>query len=622
MPFESLGTDDMPASPSPQSSGVQSIPAPPPPLEPLHDPADEPSFMQRTWHTIAGIPEGLWNLGTGVATGIAHPVDTADARNEGLKRGVRDLTDRVSQYGSPEYGVPIPDDPAAIGKQNAADRAAFDAKYGDSPVAQAGRTVGNIAITTPITAALSGPLSVLMGAGRAALPAMLTRGAPGLATSTVERAVTGGAQGGVQAATTADPSKPLLPQVEAGATTGAVTPAATGVVTDPVSTAVSRLRGNTIRTNPRLGGLPQDQIDRATQADELVKAGVPVMGSQVSSDPLLQTSSKYLGGLPGSGMQDFLEAQSEKYRQAVLKQAGDTSDSALVNDAYKTTADTRIGNLYNNSVGSVGAIPGAGIASGMDAVRSQMSPALKPEDTARVNSMLNHVQNTFNKGPVSGADYQVLVRDLGTLFNSDEPDVRAAAWRIKQELDGRAQSVMTPDQIDAFKAANDQFRANKTLQAVAGSDGKFTPGDLWKETARVNDNYGGGKAPGVLDRIAQTGNTVIQPTLSSGLGTTGRVLGSVGGGTLAASIPTAAALKLATIDALTTGGAGLLGLGTGVGANRVLQGQNFSGGPRAIATSLRGGGPPSLSELAQALQTLRLGTQTAVAANRNQSTSQ
>jgi hypothetical protein len=236
--------------------------------------------------------------------------------------------------------------------------------------------------------------------------------------------------------------------------------------------------------------------------------------------------------------------------------------------------------------------------------------------------MLNHVQDTFNKGPVSGADYQVLVRDLGTLFNSDEPDVRTAAWRIKRELDGRAQSVMTPDQIDAFKAANDQFRANKTLQAVAGSDGKFTPGDLWKETDRVNGIYGGGKSPGLLDRIAQTGNTVIQPTLSGGLGTTGKVLGTAGGGTLAASIPTAAALKLATIDALTTGGFGLLGLGAGAGANRILQGQNFSGGPRAIATSLRGGGPPSPSELAQALAVLRLGTQTTVAANRNQSASQ
>jgi hypothetical protein len=617
MTLDSLSDDDVTASPSPQSGGVQSTPAPPPPLAPLHDPADEPGFMQRTWHTIQGIPEELLNLGKGT---IHAATDDTAGGNAGFVRGLRDFTDKLMEApqegftGRPEEFAQLD----AARNQNAADRAAFDAKYGDNQAAQAGRMWGNTAVTLPITAPFTAGLGTALTAGRSLLPAFLTRGVPGAIVNAGERAVTGGVGGGTQAAATADPSKPLLPQIEAGATTGAVVPAGVGLLTDPASNVVSRLRGNTIRTNPRIGGLPDDQIERATQAQELMNQDVPIMASQVSGDPVLQASSRYGGAVAGSGMQDFMQNQLQKYRQTVLKQAGDTTGSSLMDDATKAASDARINNLYNNSVGSVGAVPaGRGLGLDLDAVRSQVSPGVKPEQMAQVNSLLKHVEDTFNNGggSISGIDYQALVRSLGPLFGSDEPQLRGAGWRIKQLLDSRAQSVMTKPQIDDFAAANSQFRANKTLQAVAASDGKFTPGDLFKETQDVSKNYG--NSPGALDRIAQTGNTVIQPTLTGELGTVGRVGSTALGGFGTMGAAMAAIQKLLTVDAMTTGGTGAtIALGAG-GANRGVQAMNYGGGPRAVATVARGGGPPAPSELQRALQLLRLPTMATVAANRN-----
>jgi hypothetical protein len=571
--------------------------------------------MSRAWRNIQAIPEGLWTLGKGVVQGAT--TDTA-AGNAGFVRGGRDFTDYTAQYGNPEYGAPIPDDPDAVGRQNAADRAAFDKQYGDNAAAQAGRTLGNMAMTLPLTSALGGALGVAGNAVRGVLPAVMTRGPLGLGTRTVERAVTGGTQGAAQTAATADPSKPLGPQIEAGAETGAIIPAGAGVVTDPARNVVSRLSGGTITPSPGLGRLPDSQVDRAKQAQTLIDAKVPVYAAQVSGDPLLQTSARYGGSAIGSGLPDRMITQTEKYRAAVLNQMGDTSGGSLVDDDFNARTDARTQQLYDNSVNAVGAIPAGRLGTDLGAIRSQLSSALKPEDTARINATLDNVAKTFNNGngSISGADYQVLRRNLSPLFNSTEPDVRVAGWRIKQLLDQRAQSVMTQPQIDDFKAANDTYRAQKTLQGATGTDHMFTPGSLSAEAARVSGIYN--DSPGIIDDLAHAGNTIIQPTIAQGQSTVGRVGAGVSGvgSTLGASGIALALNKLLAADLLTSGGTGTA-IGTGaLTGNRVLQELNYRGGPRAIATAQRGGAP-LVSKLQQALQTLRLPTTAGVAAARN-----
>jgi hypothetical protein len=606
MPLESLTDDDMRASPLPQSSGVQATAAPPPPLAPLNDPSDQPGFMQRTWHTIQGIPAGLMTLGRGVVEGATTDTAAGDA---GVKRGIRDFTDKLLEYPNPEYGAPLSDEfTAAAKKQNAADRDAFEQHWGNHPAASAGRTIGNTIATLPITAPLGAGTGAVLGASRTLLPAFMSRGVPGAIVNAGERAVTGATGGATQAAATADPSKPLGPQIEAGATTGAVLPAGGGVVGDVISDAISRLRGNTIK--PPGGLLPAD-IERARQAQMLIDKGVPVMASEVSADPVLQTSAKYGGAAPGSGMQTFLRPRSDAYQTAVLKDAGDTTGSSVANADFFTNHNARVDQLYNNSVGAVGSIPGGKLGLDLDAIRSQIPAAMTDAEKVQINNALDHVQKTFDAGgnTISGSDYQLIRDNLSPLFDGSTALGRLGK-QLKGLVDTKAQGVMTPDQIAMFKAANDQYRAGRTLKAAAGSDGQFTPGELYAKTADATEKYG---APGLLDDIATTGNTVIQPTLTKGMGTTGRVGGTAalgGAGVLGAT--TAAALKLATIDALTTGGAGLLGaLGAG-GANRFVQSGNYGGGPRAIAATGRAGRPPSPSELQQALALLRPVTRAAV----------
>jgi hypothetical protein len=584
----------------------------------MNAPAEQPGFLQRAWHTIQGIPEGLWNLGTGT---VHAATDDPAGGNAGFLRGLRDFGDKFTENPNPEYGfTPSDADLSTTRQSNADDRAAFDKQYGSNQAAQAGRTWGNTAATLPITVPLSWVggefLPQLGGAITKLLPAAATRGIPGTALNVggraVERAVTGGAGGAAQAGATSDPSQPLLPQVEAGATVGAVMPPVAGAVADPISDAASRLRGNTVKPP---GGLLPGDTTRANQAQLLLDKNVPVMASEVSGDPVLSLSSRYGGAALGSGQQGFLRRRSDMYQAAALKDAGTTDGSSIADKGFFTNHDARVTNLYNNSVGAVGSIPGGNLALDLDGIRSQISPAMLDTEKLQVRNALNHVQDTFDDpstgvNSIPGTDYQTLRRATSPLF-SGSPEMGSLGVKINNLLDNKAKAVMTKPQSDMFKAANDQYRAGMTLRDAAGSDGQFTPGDLVAATDKATDKYG---TEGLLDPIAQAGNTVIQPTLKSGPGTAGKVGGTSTVGSLGAlGASTAAAIKLATIDALTTGTSGLLGGAAGVVGNRFLQGMNYRGGPRAVASTLRGGGPPSPGELMQALQLLRPVQRAAVA---------
>src|SRR6478609_1800716 len=151
----------------------------------------------------------------------------------GGARGVRNVTDKIQMgaaMGDPgtEGGIVPPtldreraaDD---LRKRLAADRAATYARYGGNPSFHAGVAGGETTATLPLTVGATGLLGGLVrAAGAPAIADFITgsggtatRGLPGMATRAASRAVVGGEQGAVQGTATADPSKPLWPQIEA-----------------------------------------------------------------------------------------------------------------------------------------------------------------------------------------------------------------------------------------------------------------------------------------------------------------------------------------------------------------------------------------------------------------------
>ena len=594
-----------------------------------------PSMLGTSWPSLGDILKSGWaNIPSPTfnAPLTASPLSPQPAFKEpieshigtGFMRGVRDFWDKTIEVPHPDYGyTPTDDDIAQIKQQNADDRAQFDKQYAGNPSAEGGRLVGNIVGTLPVL----GPLGEGVSAGLRTIPALAPgiRGAGGIVSRAGERAISGAVGGGTQAAATSDPSQPLAPQIGTGAGWGAGLGVGLGAVSDIVSNAVKRLTGGAVRTSPYPPApygsreaapgtplrVPDQDIEHARQAQQLDDEGVPLLASQVSNDPILQGANKYGSQMPFSGSGDFLQNQQQRLRNAYLQRAQPGTPASLVTPNFVDLNDQRIGTMYDNSVRAVPSVPSVDPATGLTidrsfaGIRSQIPSSLPSDAQAQIHGAMNDISDAFRTGggTVTGDGAQQMTRRtqsmVSPLLDSDNPDVRRFGMQIRDEVNQRLHSQMTPDQQATFADANSQFRALRTLQNVADSDGSFTPGQLYDETKATADQF---KSGGALDDIARAGKTVIQPTLD-GRGTLGKVTGA--GAPLTAGLIGGGVAKALT-DLVTTGGAGVAGTAVGGLLNRAIQAGNRGGGPRAIASTLAPGGGASVADIQNALSLLRM----------------
>jgi len=246
-------------------------------------PPPEPSFWDRAITAVKQLPQTVSR-----DLNVSAPADTAapgfanvspqvvSNPNAYMARGVKDVTDKLTEYPNPEYGyVPGQTDLEAIRKQNAADRAAFDAKYRDDPAMPWFRGVGQAAATAPVV----GPGLSMLGAGLdLAIPgagAFLAGGAgagakglPGFLARTASRAAQGGTIGAGTSALTADPSKPIWPQIQEGGLWGLGTGAALSPILEGLSKVAPLTPPGEIPPVTRSGtskGIANVAYDRAEQ---------------------------------------------------------------------------------------------------------------------------------------------------------------------------------------------------------------------------------------------------------------------------------------------------------------------------------------------------------------------
>jgi hypothetical protein len=598
-------------------------------------------ILNSTLLAAESLPRTVWNFVSGTAS---MPFSDAETRNAGIERGVRDLSDKLAGA-PPNLGAglegpamgPIfmtpstPDEVTAQKAQNARDRAAFETKYGDDPAAQAWRGWTQTAMLAPAMAVGGEALEAIPAIGPflAGSGGIGTRGLVGVGERAASRATGGLIGGGAGAAATLDPNQPILPQIAAGATTGALTTPIAGAAGDVVIGPIRRLTGDAMYKNVPGGtdpatGLPatswldprswyqptlqDDTVTRALQARDLIDEKVPVYTHQITNSPFQQGAQKYTSTVPFTGAGSDVTTQLQAVRAAVLRKVtgdGNGTDS-VATPKFFDDAGNAIDQLYNGSIRSVNNIPAAlppggnapfGRPLGLDvrAIRDDIPPTLQPGEQNAVHAALDRVQDQFvqNNGKIDGSTYQGLTSRTGStlspLYDSDNPTVRALAWKIKSMLDDRARSVMTPDQVTDFNNANQRFRALKTVQSVTNSDGTFLPSELAAEAKSVTDKYGG---KGTVDDLARNADAIISPTIPP------KVAQQQGSST----VPIAAgvmAAKSALTNPYLAAVMAVLGQGTG----QFVQGLNRRGGPRAINTALAGGGN-TVGDVSTALRTL------------------
>ena len=591
-------------TPTQDASVGTTVPAAPP----------DPGILNKAWRFISNGANELWTT----AGGAIHAFDTPENRQAGgagLWRGARDFADKLGEIPNmDDIGPVMPpsaEDLARVRQQNIADRAAYERQYGDNPSAKAGRLGGQIAVTAPVLAplgAIGGPV-----ADAAGIPAL--RGLLGVAARGTERAVTGGAMGGTQAALTSDPTQSFWPQVATGAIAGSAFPLVMGAGTDVVSNAIQRLRGGVVPVNPYTGKPFGDDTARADNARTLVGEGVPVQASQVSSDPILHLSDKYGSQIPGSGSPNFVQNQSEQFRNRVLQRASPGTADTNATPDFIARNDAAIDNAYGGSVQAVRSVPavdanGVNIGTDFNRIRGNIPNGLTPEARAQINGVMGDVEDAFNRGggQVSGSDAHLLTRRtnsaLSPLLDSDNGVLRNYGQQIRAEVDRRLRENMTPQQQVMFDQANSQFRALRTVQDAADSNGSFDPRAIKTAADAARDRYGG---PGAVDDIARAGDSVIQPTIDGRSAAGPRVTGRAS--PYLAGMATTAVVK-PLLDWVLAGGAGTTGAGLGLALNKGVQATNRASGPRAINATLSGGGASTLDpRILGALRTLGVANQ-------------
>jgi hypothetical protein len=258
---------------SPDQLGVVSTP--PPESKPPDDTTNryagvnppavppEPSFLDRAFLSLHDLPATVARDLTptinmpgsapstpapGLSSSSDVPPQIVSNPNAYMARGVRDVTDKLTEYPNPEYGY-TPEQSALgpIRTQNAADRAEFNQKYGYDAAMPWFRGVGQTAAVAPVL----GPLTSMAGAGiDAVIPGAGTfltggagaeaKGLPGFAARTLSRSAAGGTLGAGASALTADPSKPLWPQIQEGGLWGLGTGAALSPVLEGAGQLATR----------------------------------------------------------------------------------------------------------------------------------------------------------------------------------------------------------------------------------------------------------------------------------------------------------------------------------------------------------------------------------------------
>ncbi|MFG1468726.1 hypothetical protein [Xylella fastidiosa] len=279
-----------------------------------------------------------------------------------------------------------------------------------------------------------------------------------------------------------------------------------------------------------------DPILRAA-TDIAQREGIPLHISQIAQSTPLRTAASVAKYTPFSGADAAARNQQNAWNKALTRHVGDATER--LDDRWLASQKQRFNDTYN-------------------AIWDDRNIALSPQAAARMQEVVNDayrdlgtdggkiVQNQFyrifndivragHEGPISGRNYQTLVRDLAGV----QPGTSTGHYvgRLRKELVKDAeQSLKTSNDpgdvaaLELLKKTNQQYNNFKTLEKLltrpAGARADITPAGLWSAV-----NARGPKATQEYRDLAKIGQTVLKDPIPDS-GTPGRMLsmGLLGGG--------------------------------------------------------------------------------------------
>jgi hypothetical protein len=369
-----------------------------------------------------------------------------------------------------------------------------------------------------LTAGEALPAAAVMGPFTALVPEVAAAGVPGIALRAGARAATGGATGAGGAwLTGGDPIQ--------GAATGAVLGPILGIGGDMATWLARKATGQQIALTPE--GQVQPQIrENAQHAQVLQDEGVPVLGSQLRTDPdaaKVQAASEVV---PLSSSGQFYEHQLDQFRQAALAKAGAPPGTSIANDATVGALKTQAGNDIDTVV-NANPFPYSAVRPGLDNIRTNINRyGLSSDGRDQINSVLNDIydRTVNNRGVINGQLFRSFTdtnSTLDSLIGGSDAAVANVARQIKNEIKGGFNSVASPQAQGDLTSALQRYRVASEIDTARGSGGTFTPQDLYKAVSANAKKYGDGSQ---LSDLATAGDNLIKPPG----GTAAQIAGGVG----------------------------------------------------------------------------------------------
>lgn len=480
-----------------------------------------------------GLVRGITDVGATIGGLVGHSNDVLSASEAGQPDAATNGTG------------------SRIDAANAADRAAYEARYGNSGGALAGRVAGNVAATLPIMAA-GGEVAGGIAAGTRAIPyvAPVVDALSGAASTgnrlynaalnLVGRGASGAVQGGTANALVSSASdQPLSDQVEAGALTG-------GLINAGVPAAVNT--GRAIRSLATGGGVNSEVAALARRAEEL---GVPIRGGQISGSPIVKYTDSALNSLPFSGYAGQTARAHDAFTAAVSRTFGENSP-ALTSDVMQR-AKTRLGAMFNEAARNTTIAADDQFTGDLARIESEAHQVLPSSEFTPIKTQMDNILGKVSgAGTIDGQTYQTLTRKgapLDRAMSSNDSNVRYYAEQVRGALDDALERSASPETLDMLQTARRQYKNMKTVEDLVqkSPDGRISPALLQNE---VRKSYGTVDRAGDLGDLAKIGQRFLKEPPNSGTATRNLIHaalaggGVVGEGTLLLHDPHLAAMAL------------------------------------------------------------------------------
>ena len=265
--------------------------------------------------------------------------------------------------------------------------------------------------------------------------------------------------------------------------------------------------------------------ERRAVVDALRAEGVDLTAGQASGSKPLRYAESMFGDAPGAGGQAaaLADRQGEQFTSAAMRRAG--ADGLATPEALQANYQ-RLGNEFDTLAARNTLTADTRLGTDINNALQRYGRKLPSEQRQIVGNEAVEIIQRFQQGggAMAGRDYQTIRSDLSRRAHSariNDPEFSNALRGLRNSLDDLMERSVSSADAEAWRTANREYGAQKTIEkaaAAAGESaagGRITPAQL-RVAAAGNDRSAYARGQGDFAELSRAGNAVMTPLPNSG----------------------------------------------------------------------------------------------------------